>query len=172
MADHIAPLIINPDHFLKTDAGRVWTPERSKDAWQQCFATLERVLKERPPRQAVVIVCGLQGAGKSSWIAQQKSRENVIYFDAALPCARHRQPIIDIARTNGAVVEAVWIKVPLSVALTRNLMRNDDERVPETSIRSVAALFEAPGLAEGFERIHVVDAEPISGAADGTEVEK
>ncbi len=162
MADRFAPTVINPDHFLHTESGRLWTVERSKDAWEQCYATLKRILPESQGQRTVVIVCGLQGAGKSTWIAKEKLRSGVIYFDAALPGARHRQPIIDIALAAGAVVEAVWIKVPLSVALTRNALRDKDVQVPEASIRSVSEQFEAPTLAEGFERVRIVDPESMS----------
>lgn len=156
----MVPLVINPDDFLETATGRVWTPERSREAWQHCFDKLARILKDRPQRQTVVIVCGLQGAGKSTWIAQQPLRADTVYFDAALPGARHRQPIIDAAREAGAVVEVVWVKVPLAVALAQNALRQIDKQAPEAAIRSVAALFEAPTLAEGFARLHVIEAGP------------
>lgn len=65
--------VINPDDFLETDVGRVWTLQRNIEAWQSAFAALERILTETPGAQAVV-VCGLQGAGKSTWIAAQPPR--------------------------------------------------------------------------------------------------
>ncbi|MEF2074379.1 AAA family ATPase [Consotaella aegiceratis] len=157
MPDRLAPRIINPDDFLLTPHGRLWSVERNKAAWRRCHETLQHKLLNDHQVQTVVIVCGLQGAGKSSWIAQQPEQANVIYFDAALPGARHRQPIVDIARAAEAVVEAVWIKVPLAVALERSSARQQDLRVPEDSIRSVARLFEPPTLEEGFDRVRIVD---------------
>ncbi|MEN3233721.1 MULTISPECIES: AAA family ATPase [Methylobacterium] len=150
------PAAINPDDCLETEEGRVWTPERSRQAWQACYETLRRALRADDGPRTVVIVCGLQGAGKTTWIGRQARHPEVVYFDAALPGARHRRPIVEIARSAGARLEAVWIDVPLALALTRNASRPADRRVPEEAIRSVAGLFEAPTAAEGFDRITVV----------------
>lgn len=154
------PIVINPDHFLQTESGRVWTPERSRIAWQQSYDALRTVISAASDdlrNWTVVIVCGLQGAGKSTWILKQPVRPGAVYFDAALPAARHRAPIIEIAQRANAQVEIVWIKVPLPVALARNSQRKDDEQVPETSIQSVADLFEEPTTAEGAT-VHIIEA--------------
>lgn len=152
---------IDPDVFLQTPAGRVWTPERSQEAWRRAYEALRDALAaEAVERRRVVIVCGLQGAGKSSWIERHASRYAPgIFFDAALPGARHRAQIVEIARQCDAKLWAVWINTPLDVALRRNAQRPVDERVPEDAIHSVAALFEPPTLSEGFEDIIVVDSE-------------
>jgi hypothetical protein len=148
---------INPDDFLLTPSGRLWTPERSEVAWEQAYALLTQVLSrvptDAPPdhERDLYLVCGLQGAGKSTWIRNNAPRlAPCIFFDAALPRAVHRLPAITIARSVGATVHAVWINAPLEDALHRNSMRRDDERVPEASIRSVAAQFEPPTVSEGF----------------------
>ncbi|WP_454884009.1 AAA family ATPase [Sphingomonas oryzagri] len=147
---------INPDAFLETEDGRVWTPERNAEAWQRAYSALESVLKDGEVSR-VVVVCGLQGAGKSTWIDVRPNDEGVIYFDAALPAAKHRKPLIDIARRYGATIEAVWIRVPLNLALERNKRREPDKIVPEESILSVAARFEEPSTDEGFLRVIVVN---------------
>ena len=148
---------INPDDFLLTPYGRLWTPERSKVAWEQAYAALTQVLSrdsiDAPPahKRDLYLVCGLQGAGKSTWIRNNApGLAPCIFFDAALPRAIHRLPVITIARAAGATVHAVWINASLEIALHRNSLRRDDERVPETSIRSVAAQFEPPTVAEGY----------------------
>jgi hypothetical protein len=148
---------INPDDFLVTPSGRLWTPERNKVAWEQAYASLTRVLSLVPAdvlsrrTRDLYLVCGLQGAGKSTWIRDNASRlAPCVFFDAALPRAIHRLPVITIAHSAGAAVHAVWINASLEAALHRNSQRRDDERVPETSIRSVAAQFEAPTVSEGF----------------------
>jgi predicted kinase len=156
----VAPSIINPDKFLETPDGRVWTPERNAEAWRLAFDALDFALSERKLAGLnVVIVCGLQGSGKSTWIAQNGVRSpNIIYFDAALPRARHRAPIVEIARKHSASVEVVWINVPFDVALQRNAQRPTDQIVPEASIASVAALFEPPSKDEGFTTVSIVTA--------------
>ncbi|MBO9826687.1 kinase [Xanthomonas sp. A2111] len=153
------PIVVNPDRFLQTEHGRVWTPERNRTAWRQSHDALKAILAASCAPAGpwtVVIVCGLQGAGKTTWIAQQPVRPCTVYFDAALPGARHRAPIVGIAQAAGAWIEIVWIKVALPVALARNLQRAADEQVPEEAIRSVHNLFEAPTLAEGADHVRVV----------------
>ncbi|TXN44013.1 AAA family ATPase [Methylobacterium sp. WL7] len=150
-------LVIDPDRFLETGSGRVWTPERNAAAWRLAYAALERSLVGGGIDR-VVIVCGLQGAGKSTWVAAQDRDAGRVYVDAALPGVRHRAPIIAIARRHGVPVEAVWIRVPLDVALYRNRRRRADTIVPEATIRSVANLFEPPTVEEGFAQVRIVAA--------------
>lgn len=150
-----APITINPDDFLETPEGRVWTPERNAEAWRRSYAALERAIKVSPAPKRVVVVCGLQGAGKSTWIAAQPASPSMIYFDAALPCARHRAKIIGIARRLGATVEGVWIDTPLDVAIERNAVRSPDKMVPTPAIVAVAHQFENPMVEEGFDRVSV-----------------
>ncbi|MCJ2123642.1 AAA family ATPase [Methylobacterium sp. J-077] len=150
-------LVIDPDRFLETEAGRVWTPERNAEAWRLAYAALEQALAGGRIDQ-VVIVCGLQGAGQSCGTAGQDQDAGGISVDMALPGARHRAPIIAIARGHGVPVEAVWIRVPLEVALERNRQRRAHRIVPEASIRSVARLFEPPTHGEGFSEARIVEA--------------
>ncbi|MCJ2062902.1 kinase [Methylobacterium sp. J-088] len=149
--------MIDPDAFLETEAGRVWTPERNAEAWRRAFAALRDQLKARTVER-LVVVCGLQGAGKSFWIARQEPEAGTVYVDAALPGARHRAPIIDCARSYGIPVSAVWIRTPLGRALERNRQRPADRCVPEASIRSVDRLFEPPTPGEGFATVRIVQA--------------
>ncbi|KNY21490.1 AAA family ATPase [Methylobacterium sp. ARG-1] len=150
-------LVIDPDSFLETGSGRLWTPERTAEAWRLAYAALDRALAHGGIAR-VAIVCGLQGAGKSSWIAGQDPDAGSLYVDAALPGARHRAPLIAIARRHGVPVEAIWIRVPLAIALERNRQRPADRIVPEASIRSVAGLFEPPTRDEGFSDVRIVEA--------------
>jgi hypothetical protein len=149
---------INPDDFLLTPTGRVWTPERNKAAWEQSYASLAEALSMRTDQSRdLYLVCGLQGSGKSTWIRHNAPRlAPCVFFDAALPRAVHRLPIITIARSAGVTVHAVWMNVSLETALSRNSLRPDDERIPDTSIRSVAAQFEAPAVSEGFMDVLIV----------------
>lgn len=146
---------INPDHFLQTPAGRVWTPERSKEAWQQAYAALRTAVTRLSGQQAVLhVVCGIQGSGKSSWVrAHAEGLAPCVLFDAALPRAVHRAPVIAIARQSCMEARAVWLDTSVETARERNGRRPPDERVPEAAIRSVAAQLEEPSLAEGFTRI-------------------
>jgi hypothetical protein len=40
-AETMAATRINPDAFLQTDGGRVWTPERNAEAWRRSFEALD-----------------------------------------------------------------------------------------------------------------------------------
>lgn len=101
-------------------------------------------------------MCGVQGAGKSSWIARQAPEAGTLSVDAALPGGRHRAPLIAIARSFDVPVEAVWTRTPLAVALERNRLRSADRCVPEASLRAVHRLFEPPTCAEGFAAVRRV----------------
>jgi predicted kinase len=150
------PETINPDDFLETERGRVWTAERDIEAWRQAFSVLESTLQSGRASR-IIVVCGLQGAGKSTWISTRPPGGDVVYFDAALPGSKHRRPLIEIAQRYGVVIEAVWIKVSLALALERNARREIDKVVPEASIRSVAARFEPPSIEEGFSSVMVTE---------------
>jgi hypothetical protein len=148
---------INPDDFLRTPAGRVWTAERNRQAWRQAYAALEVALARSGERPQFYVVCGLQGSGKSTWIAQNGARlAPCVFFDAALPRAVHRAPLLEMGKQAGARICVVWIDASLEAALRRNAARPDDERVPESAVASVAEQFEPPTLAEGMhDIIHV-----------------
>ncbi|WP_066711468.1 AAA family ATPase [Sphingomonas adhaesiva] len=152
-----APTTINPDDFLETPEGRVWTVERNEEAWRLSYAALERALELAPALMRVVVVCGIQGASKSTWIASQPASPSTIYFDAALPGVRHRAKVISIAQRLGSSVEAVWIDTPLDVAIERNAARSPDKVVPTPAIVAVAQQFEEPTAAEGFDHVAVFD---------------
>lgn len=153
---------INPDDFLRTPEGRVWTPERNRQAWDQALVAVRRALTSlqlagKP--SLLYVVCGIQGSGKSTWIRENGARlAPCVFFDAALPGVRHRAPLIAIARELGSAVRGVWINTPLGLALQRNAARTPDERVPEEAILSVSGQFEPPHTAEGFEEVTEIKA--------------
>ena len=151
---------INPDDFLETPEGRVWTPERNAEAWAQSYQALKQALARYPRILRIILVCGIQGSGKTTWITAQPDRTDVIYFDAALPGTRHRKGIIEIAKERGVPIDAVWIKVPLATALDRNSQRDPDKRVSDAAIQSVANQFEEPTEAEGFGQVLIVEDRP------------
>ena len=148
-------ITINPDDFLETSDGRVWTPERNAAAWCQSYEALEQAIRSASDPARVILVCGIQGAGKTSWIAAQPVSPATIYFDAALPGVRHRAKIVAIAKRLGAKIDAVWIDTPLTMAIARNARRSPDKIVPVSAIISVARQFEAPSRAEGFDDVQV-----------------
>jgi Fe-S cluster assembly ATPase SufC len=92
---------INPDHFLKTDQGRVVTSERRRLAWQQCYAVLARELELQGPKSRVVVLIGPQGAGKSTWARKYAAAHPVaIIFDAILVKRSERAPVLEAVRNH------------------------------------------------------------------------
>jgi predicted kinase len=147
---------INPDHYLLgPDGRRVWSEERGKAAWELAYAELERSLQTLGPRGTLYIVCGLQGAGKSTWIERNGAGHGptAIFFDAALPSRKHRVRALALAAASATPAVAVWINVPIETALARNALRSGDERIAEETIRHVLGLLEAPSVDEGFRDV-------------------
>ncbi|SDJ09873.1 AAA domain-containing protein [Pseudomonas delhiensis] len=153
---------INPDHFLETPDGRLYTPERSALAWRQAYAALDRALASAPAGSTLFLVIGVQGGGKTAWVQRHAAAlgDTAYFFDAALPGAAHRRQALETAARHGVPVVAVWLDTALELALARNRARREDHRVPEAAIRSVHARFEAPQASEGFLRIEVLREAP------------
>lgn len=146
---------INPDHYLQTSTGRVFTKERQLAAWDRVYEDLEVALRGRSstPIQ-LCLVMGVQGSGKTTWIRRNiAALPGAVFLDAALPAARHRARALDIARRCRVEAIAVWINMPLEIALARNASRPADECVPEEALRSVFSLIEVPTTSEGFVRV-------------------
>jgi predicted kinase len=78
----------------------------------------------------------------------------VTCIDATNLTPRERRPYIKTAQLYGAVAEAVWFDVPLSVCLERNNMRA--RVVPEEAIRAMAGRLTAPSPKEGFASVTVI----------------
>lgn len=158
---------INPDHYLQTETGRVFTTERNKIAWELAYADLHSALSSATKSASLYIVFGVQGAGKSTWIRENApALPDAIFFDAALPAKVHRTKAVSLAQNSGIPVVAVWIKSPLEIALLRNAARPADEQVPEVAIRSVFSMLEPPSLADGYARIIEVDSSPDAQGPD------
>jgi len=75
----------------------------------------------------------------------------VTYIDATHLTPDERRPYIEIARTFGCDIEAVFLDVPLEVCLERNRLRK--RVVPEEVMAKMAAKLVAPTVAEGFTRV-------------------
>ncbi|AOJ94792.1 AAA family ATPase [Burkholderia multivorans] len=157
---------LNPDHYLQTEAGRIFTAERNAAAWERLYAELATALAARPRR--VVMVIGVQGAGKSTltrrWVSEPS---DAIYVDSTFATVARRARLIELATAAGVAISAVWVKVDLETALERNRRRPPDERVPEETVRNVFRIFEPPTLDEGLCEVgilcNVADASRING---------
>ena len=148
------PVVVSPDAYLITDSGEyVWTPERVKKAWKDSYAALKR-LADDPKYNKLVLMVGVPGAGKSTWI--QKNKEpGAIYFDATFTDQRSRRPVIKMGNDGGMDVEAVMMTTPINVCKDRNACRTADRKVPDDVVEKMATrlIGDLPQESEGFSKI-------------------
>jgi predicted kinase len=138
------------------------------------------------PVQELVVMVGLQGSGKSTWIAEHLAGTHVVVSKDHWPNARHREarqrrvvagllaegvsvvvdntdpspaeraPLVELAAAAGVPARAVFLDVPLEVCRQRNDARTGRARVPDVGLFSTAAKLVPPTTAEGFTRVEVV----------------
>jgi predicted kinase len=137
---------------------------------------------------------GLQGSGKSTWVARHLARTHTVVSKDHWPNARRREtrqqravaellaagahvvgdntnpapedraPLIAAARDAGVPVRAVWIDTPAELCLARNEVREGRVRVPLQGVFATRGRFVPPTAAEGFDRIDVVGGDGPDGA--------
>jgi predicted kinase len=150
---------LNPDHFLATPSGRVWTPERNARARARCFEALPGALQAaRDAGARLYVLVGPQGWGKSTWAALQRQREpHCVVFDAILVKRSEREPVLLQAHAFAVPAVAVWFRTPLQVCIARNAARAADEIADERGLRNVFAAVEPPLAEEGFAQVLQMD---------------
>jgi len=80
-----------------------------------------------------------------------------VVYDATNVTVGRRAPLVERARHFALRPVAVYVKVPLAIALTRNNSRPFP--VPPDVVESFYRRLQVPSLGEGFEEVYVVDAE-------------
>ncbi|WP_173910995.1 AAA family ATPase [Acinetobacter sp. Marseille-Q1618] len=150
---------INPDHYLETKRGRLWTVKRNTAAWQQCFADLDHALIHHSKNSDVYILIGCQASGKSTWAKQHLLKHpDDIVFDAILVKKSEREPILKLAKKYHKVCIAVCFQTPLKICLQRNQQRPQDQIVNENALTNVYKALEMPTDKEGFNQIIIINA--------------
>ena len=129
---------------------------------------------------------GLQGAGKSTWVAEHLAGTHVVVSKDHWPNARRREArqtrvvrdllaagrsvvidntnpsreeraaLVDLAREAGVPVRAVHVVAPLEVCLARNLAREGRAQVPVVGVLATRRRTVPPETGEGFVRVDVV----------------
>jgi predicted kinase len=143
---------------------------------------------EAGPARELVVMVGLQGSGKSSWVREHLGGSHVVVSKDHWPNARRREarqqrvlaellaqgasvvvdntnptpedraPLVAAARAAGVGVRAVWLDTPVDTCVARNGAREGRARVPLAGLFGTAARFGPPSTDEGFDRIDVVRA--------------
>jgi predicted kinase len=89
-------------------------------------------------------------------IAKHLSTGRSVVVDNTNPTPFEREPLIEIGRGFGALVQSYSFLVTMDEALCRNAGREGRARVPEIGIYSVARRLVAPGAGEGFDQMFEV----------------
>ena len=150
-------IYVNPDDFLGNP--RVFTPERSREAWRACKDLVERTLTKARDRYNYYLVCGVQGSGKTRWVNENCTMflEPAIVFDAAQSRARDRAGAVALGRRFSCRLICIWIFCPLDVAIARNRARPPDQVIADEVVQLVFNTFEPPTLEEGFDEVSKIE---------------
>jgi predicted kinase len=131
----------------------------------------------------LVIIVGLQGAGKSTFYRtffvhshvlvskdlfrnnRRRARRQAYLVDEALragcsvvvdntnPTVDDRRALVEQGRAYSAVVAAYYFDVPFEICFTRNRERQGKARVPDVALYATAKKLVAPTYAEGFDHL-------------------
>lgn len=146
--------VVSPDEYRVGPNGiyRI-IPERESAIWAMAHRTFRALLSLPDVSKAVVLV-GIPGAGKSSWLAAHKAPKTV-YFDATMTRWNQRAFLIEIARQVGKPVDAVVMQTPWKQCVRRNATRTPDRRVPDHVLDNMAENLnrEPVSQTEGFASV-------------------
>ena len=146
-------MILSPDALLLHPDGRYeWSPDRAYRAWMASMRTLAEVL---PRCTHLVVMVGLPGAGKTTWLTAQAAEmdTSIVYFDATLTRRMDRAPLLQAALRAERPVDAVWHDTPVAVCRARNALRSLERRVPDAAFDAMVRRITAPAIGEGFRMV-------------------
>ena len=134
-------------------------------------------------RLELVVMVGLQGSGKSSYVRAHLAHTHVlvskdllrnnrrpqrrqlmlireallqgrsVVVDNVNPTLADRKALIDWGKSLGARVRCIFLDTPAELCEHRNALRSDKERVPDVGVRATRKQLVRPTLAEGFDQL-------------------
>ena len=146
----------------------------------------DRSSNAQPSRLEVVVLVGLQAAGKSTFRGQRFAGTHAIVskdlirndrrpdrrqrhliaaalasrlsvvVDDANPSVEERAGIIATARASGAHVTGYFFESPLPECAIRNQLRPEQTRAPDVGLFAAAKRLVRPSTAEGFDELWTV----------------
>ena len=138
------------------------------------LSIIKRLVREN---MRIVVLVGIPGSGKStlaksryphyirsiSILLDLGARRTLnldalingkdIVIDNTNTTRKSRRKYIELAKTLGLQVHAVYLKCPLDVALLRNSRRIGKEHVPDRAIIMYHRILQEPTLDEGFDSV-------------------
>jgi hypothetical protein len=145
------PNVISHDAYLEREGTYHYTPARHERATKAAAAEFRRKVASTRIDD-VVLVVGIPGAGKTTYVAGQAQRlRRTLFFDATMTTPERRAPLIHEALRHGKPVRITWMNTPLRLALERNARRPPGRRVPDENVEDYhrQILAAPPELAEG-----------------------
>ncbi len=131
----------------------------------------------------IIIFCGIQATGKSTFFKEQFFKTHVrismdllhtrnkeqkfietclslqqpFVVDNTNPSAADREKYITAAKAHKFKVIGYYFQSKLSDSIVRNSQRQGKDYVPEIGIKSTAAKLELPSFDEGFDELYYVE---------------
>ena len=81
-----------------------------------------------------------------------------VVVDNTNPSREVRAPLIALGKRHGARIIAYYFECSVRVAIVRNEQREGKGRVPKVAIFTTQKKLQPPALDEGFDEVHVINA--------------
>lgn len=150
-------MIICPHDFL-VKLGMRPTHDETASSWRAAYRAFARAVRHRNV-QCAGIICGIPGAGKTTW-GRAYDDSKIVLFDAVWSRRAQRESFAARVTRHGRQTIAVHVHADIETAIARVAQRSIGRVVPTAKIRIAAALFSAfpPVSDRGWARVIDVQA--------------